>query len=233
MAALHKRWQKALTSSFCIHLLLLIACGFMADRLFALPAQQETVIELEIGSDDSPAAADGLPDEAAAEPETVDETIAPDEAVNPVPATEQAVPAAKAPVKKGHTAVATSAGTGQTTGQPAAGTAASPGTGSTGQGGTNSRREIIPPLILSDPSPVYPPAEKKAGVQGTTTLRIEVQENGLPGSISVAKSSGSAALDEAAVAAVQQWRFVPAKNRQTGNAISCFINRPIAFRLQS
>lgn len=234
MAIVQKRWQKALTSSFCVHLLLLIACGFMADRLFALPIpQEETVIELEIGNN-SPAAADGLPDEAAAEPAAADEAIAPDETVNPVPATEQAVPATTAvPAKTARTAAAPSAGTGRTPGLPAAGTAASPGTGSTGQGGTNSRPEIIPPSILSDPSPAYPPAERKAGIQGTTTLRIEVQANGLPGLITVAQSSGSSALDDAAIAAVQQWRFVPAKNRQTGSAISCFIKRPISFRLQS
>lgn len=232
MAALHKRWQKALTSSFCVHLLLLIACGFMADRLLALPAPPETVIELEVG-DDSPAAADGLPDEAAPEPEAVDETIAPDETVTPVPATEQAIPAAVAPVKKARTATAPSAGTGRTAGAPAAGTAATAGTGNTGKGSGNSRPDIVPPSILSDPSPAYPQAERKAGIQGTAVLRIEVQANGLPGSVSVAASSGSAALDEAAITAVRQWRFVPAKNRETGTAISCFINRPISFRLQS
>jgi protein TonB len=57
--------------------------------------------------------------------------------------------------------------------------------------------------------PVYP----QSGQEGVALLRIRIQADGRPGDIAVARSTGYPVLGEAAVSAVRNWRFVPAKDR--------------------
>ena len=64
-------------------------------------------------------------------------------------------------------------------------------------------------------NPVYPPASRRAGEQGTVMVRVLVTERGLPGQLQVLKSSGHPRLDEAALDAIRKWRFKPAKNGAT------------------
>jgi protein TonB len=49
--------------------------------------------------------------------------------------------------------------------------------------------------------------------------------------VAVARSSESALLDQAAVTAVQKWRFVPAT--QNGTPIAAQVMVPVVFRLQN
>ncbi len=62
---------------------------------------------------------------------------------------------------------------------------------------------------LVPPNPVYPPRSRRAGEQGTTTVRVLVDIAGRPTQISLQGSSGHAALDESALAAVRAARFRP------------------------
>jgi protein TonB len=55
-----------------------------------------------------------------------------------------------------------------------------------------------------------------------------VTPQGLPESVVVNQSSGFSRLDEAALAAVRQWRFVPA--RSGTEAIADSVTVPIIFR---
>ena len=78
--------------------------------------------------------------------------------------------------------------------------------------------------------PEYPPASRRAGEAGTVTLQVFVQENGRAGEVKVAKSSGFAKLDEAAVKEVQRnWRFVPGK--EDGKPVSMWHTFQVTFRL--
>ncbi|PRC94258.1 energy transducer TonB [Solimicrobium silvestre] len=82
---------------------------------------------------------------------------------------------------------------------------------------------------LNNPAPSYPLAAQKHGLQGKVILKIHVLTNGQPDNISVAKSSGYAILDEAAVKAVTAWIFEPAKRGQ--KPIDGWVNVPINFNL--
>ena len=62
----------------------------------------------------------------------------------------------------------------------------------------------------SDRPPVYPEIARRRGQQGRVVLHVNVSAEGMPVAVTVAESSGYASLDTAALAAVQQWRFVPA-----------------------
>lgn len=60
-------------------------------------------------------------------------------------------------------------------------------------------------------------------------LRVMVKASGAPETVALRQSSGTAILDEAALAAVKGWRFVPA--HQGDQAIDHWVDVPIRFRL--
>jgi periplasmic protein TonB len=92
---------------------------------------------------------------------------------------------------------------------------------------------VTPPgfdaAYLSNPAPAYPPAARRAGEQGTVTLRVLVTREGLPSRVEIEKSSGSKNLDAAARDSVWGWRFVPA--RQGTDPIESWVLVPVVFRL--
>jgi protein TonB len=92
---------------------------------------------------------------------------------------------------------------------------------------------LIPPRALSGAAgngkPAYPAEAMRRGIQGNVTLRVEVSRAGLPTQVLVLASSGHHDLDDAAVAAVQKWRFVPAS--RGGEAVDATAEVPIQFRL--
>lgn len=93
---------------------------------------------------------------------------------------------------------------------------------------------VTPPRFdaayLKNPAPVYPPLSRRSGEQGNVTLRVRVTEDGHAAEISVRTSSGSPRLDEAAQAAVREWRFVPAK--QGDQAVAAWVLVPLVFKLE-
>jgi protein TonB len=64
------------------------------------------------------------------------------------------------------------------------------------------------------PKPAYPIALRDLGVSGVVWLRVWVDDVGRPREIELSKGSGYRLFDEAALRAVQHWRFIPAKNGQ-------------------
>jgi protein TonB len=84
---------------------------------------------------------------------------------------------------------------------------------------------------LRNPAPRYPEAARRAGEQGTVTLRVLVTREGLPARVAVERSSGSSGLDRAAREAVKAWRFAPAA--QGGERIESWMLVPVVFRLEA
>jgi periplasmic protein TonB len=93
---------------------------------------------------------------------------------------------------------------------------------------------IVPPSFnasyLRNPPPRYPLAARLNGEQGTVTLKVLVTQQGLPGSVTLEKTSGSALLDAAALQTVRRWRFAPARRAQ--EAVDAWVIVPIVFRLE-
>ncbi len=83
---------------------------------------------------------------------------------------------------------------------------------------------------LRNPPPRYPLAARRAGEQGTVTLRVLVTREGLPTRVAIEKTSGSAHLDNAALETVRTWRFAPA--RQGAEPVESWVLVPIVFRLE-
>jgi protein TonB len=77
--------------------------------------------------------------------------------------------------------------------------------------------------------PVYPPRCLRMGIEGTVRVRVLVGEDGRPQEVTVGKTSGEAALDQAAIEAVRSWRFEPAK--RNGVPVRAWAIVPIEFKL--
>ncbi len=87
------------------------------------------------------------------------------------------------------------------------------------------------PKNEGNPPPNYPTLARRRGWEGTVQLLVMVLEDGRVGDISVAKSSGHALLDEAALKAVARYQFVP--GLQGNKTVSMRVQVPVHFRLQS
>jgi len=77
--------------------------------------------------------------------------------------------------------------------------------------------------------PVYPPRCLRMGIEGTVRVRVLVGEDGRVQEVTVGKSSGETALDDAAMDAVRYWRFEPAK--RDGVPVRAWAIVPIEFKL--
>ena len=84
---------------------------------------------------------------------------------------------------------------------------------------------------LGNPPPRYPLAARRMGEQGTVLLLVQVGENGRVSAVEVSQSSGSGRLDRAALDAVANWRFEPA--RRGSIAVTAAVEVPIVFRLEN
>ncbi len=72
---------------------------------------------------------------------------------------------------------------------------------------------------LNNPAPQYPALSRRLGEQGRVMLDVYILPDGSVGEIKLNKSSGFPRLDNAALQAVKNWKYVPAKRG----------NKPIAF----
>jgi TonB family protein len=114
------------------------------------------------------------------------------------------------------------------------------------KGGTDEIRRIghlpsLPPLVTSkhwvsklataeikaatvpSPQPVYPLAARKQHWTGAGDFMCHIRPDGTVASVDVLRSTGHQVLDQAAITALQHWRFQPGKTEA--------INIPIDFRM--
>jgi protein TonB len=79
--------------------------------------------------------------------------------------------------------------------------------------------------------PVYPPAARRAGEQGTGMFRVLVDEKGHPSDVQVMKSTGFPRLDAAALEAIRKWTFSPAM--QNSQPVQSWTRVSVAFKLEN
>lgn len=84
---------------------------------------------------------------------------------------------------------------------------------------------------LSNPKPHYPTASRRLGEEGKVLLRVKVSPGGAPMVVEIKHSCGFGRLDEAAKAAVERWRFVPARRGE--EAVESWVSVPVVFSLQA
>lgn len=83
---------------------------------------------------------------------------------------------------------------------------------------------------LNNPRPSYPMVARRMGWEGKVILNVEVLAEGACGAVNLFRSSGREVLDNAAMATVKSWRFIPA--RRAGSSITQWFKVPINFSLE-
>ena len=109
------------------------------------------------------------------------------------------------------------------------GDGAGPGPGGTGiTGGGGMEGVVTPPEVLWKIEPEYTEDARRAKIQGTVVLRIEIDPRGQVGNVSVRQTLGLG-LDERAIDAVRSWKFRPARRNGKPIAAAAFVE--VNFRL--
>ena len=88
---------------------------------------------------------------------------------------------------------------------------------------------IVPPAIAFKVLPVYPSSALENNLAGTVLLSVYVGASGQTEKIETKTSSGVAELDEAARAAVTQWKFSPAMQGSAG--LASWFEVPVRFEI--
>jgi protein TonB len=90
---------------------------------------------------------------------------------------------------------------------------------------------VTAPQIEKEVKPVYTDAAKKERIQGTVKMDVVVLADGAVGDVTVTQSLDKKhGLDDEAVKAVRQWRFVPGK--KDGKAVPVLVEIEMTFTLK-
>ena len=95
---------------------------------------------------------------------------------------------------------------------------------------TPQKREVAYPDYGKNPGLVYPPLALRRGFEGRVVLRVLVSKEGLALKVALAKSSGHAILDIAAIKAVREWVFKPGK--LNGVPVDMWVKVPVVYKLK-
>lgn len=84
---------------------------------------------------------------------------------------------------------------------------------------------------LQNPEPAYPSLSMRLREEGKVVLRVLVSPDGVAEQVEVRQSSGHVRLDQAALATVRQWRFIPA--RRGAEHLAAWVLVPLSFQLNA
>jgi TonB family protein len=88
---------------------------------------------------------------------------------------------------------------------------------------------IFDAAYLDNPTPYYPRSARRKGIQGEVLLKVSVKTDGSAASVLISHSSGYEVLDNAALAAVKTWNFIPAK--KSGKSVEASVLVPVEFKI--
>lgn len=86
------------------------------------------------------------------------------------------------------------------------------------------------PRPQAQTAPAYPARARARGIEGTVTLSLLIDESGRVSEASVLDAQPPGVFDDAALAAVRQWRFTPA--RYEGRSVRVRVEQPLRFDLR-
>lgn len=86
----------------------------------------------------------------------------------------------------------------------------------------------VPPTVVREVRPAYPPAAEAAGMQGVAKFHVRVNHRGEVLTAVLHQSSGYELLDRAALEAILQYQFAPF---EAGTGVAAEFIYPIRFRL--
>jgi protein TonB len=90
--------------------------------------------------------------------------------------------------------------------------------------------ESLPEPYATNKQPTYPADAYSRRQQGTVVLMLAIDGDGLVGNVWVSQSSGVPSLDNAAVAAARNWRYIPA--RRGGMSVAMTYKTHVNFSIR-
>ena len=144
---------------------------------------------------------------------------------SPAPAGNAAAEPEPAPLTASHGAVVVAP-----TAMPQAPTAATTAAWSPAGGSTFEPNQVdVRPQVVHSVDPQYPEQLRERGSSDVVVVRVLVSPDGRPADARVLRPSRvDPAFDRAALAAVTEWRFSPARRRD--RPVACWFNVGLAFR---
>lgn len=222
-----KRFSKSLGITLFLHIIFAVGVSFFG---YQLERQAENILEVnfissnggEINNNENlPAAATEVKEIIEAESDITDKKM-------PSVPKQQAVAKTNKVEKTQNVSASNGAGTSKSEG-------VKPGTGNnkSDYGGNSDVKStpVVPPRILSSVNPKYPSDLRNNGIEGMVDVRMEVGTNGRIANAEVVTSSGYSQMDTAALKAVYQWKFAPAKDK-FGQKVRCYVTQRISFNLR-
>ena len=79
--------------------------------------------------------------------------------------------------------------------------------------------KIVPPKVIDRESPRYPKKALEREIEGWVSVGFVIDTQGMPTDITVIDSEPNNTFDSAAISAVKRWRFSPARNEDTQEAV--------------
>lgn len=228
-----KRFGKGFAVALAVHLVLAAGLGIFGYRFVHTPPEILEV-SLEGGGGGAEAQEEEIEQEEQQEEpiiqsleDIIDQKLKPKPQKKVVKKKATAAPGPKAPVSNGN---GSGSGTGTGTGT---GSGSGSGNGSGNGAGSGEGRgvPVTPPRLLREVAPVYPASARNSGATGVVSVRILVGADGSVEDVTVVGSSGNGAMDNSVVAAVNKWRFSPAKDKYGKNA-RCRVTRAVSFNLK-
>ena len=222
-----KRYGTALGTAVAVHVLFALVIGIFGYRFVSRPPQ---ILEVALvgGGGGAPEQVEEQQDNSILR--SIDDII--DKRLKPETkkvVTKKTVPSTKPQPGPGNNqpsgpsnATGNGSGTGNGTGS---------GSGDGAGAGEGRGVPVTPPRVVSAMQPKYPSSARSAGIEGVVGVKMLVNASGKVTEAIVVRSSGNAALDEAAVAAVYKWRFTPAKDK-FGQKAPCYVTQGIRFDLK-
>ena len=228
-----KRFGKGFAVALAVHLVLAAGLGIFGYRFVHTPPEILEV-SLEGGGGGAEAQEEEIEQEEQQEEpiiqsleDIIDQKLKPKPQKKIVKKKATAAPGPKAPA--GNPAGSgTGTGTGTGTG---GGSGSGNGNGSGSGSGEGRGVPVKPPRLLREVAPVYPASARNSGATGVVTVRILVGADGSVEDVTVVGSSGTGAMDNSVVTAVNKWRFSPAKDKYGQNA-RCRVTRAVSFNLR-
>jgi TonB family protein len=101
--------------------------------------------------------------------------------------------------------------------------------GGTGGGPYQPGAGIDPPTLVREVRPQYTPEARRQAIEGDVVLEIIVRSDGTVGNIKVRRTLG-AGLEQKAIEAVRQWKFLPAKRH--GTPVDVVVEVSVGFKLR-
>lgn len=93
------------------------------------------------------------------------------------------------------------------------------------------RRPSVDASYRGNATPDYPALSRRLGEQGVVVLKVLISPAGRADEIQVQKSSGFKRLDDAAISAIRDWRFIPAS--QAGIPVAAWHEWAWEFKLKN